>query len=516
MKYPDLNEFEKLIEKYPPLPKHRQRRREAMNMITPYARRTDMGAGHKNVIDYYRRRVDKVIREIPRTKVSTGVMIWKLHSSGFIFKTPKTVFAFDLIDSVVKEDRSNDLLENPDTWDRPPEQTSARLYMTARQRKALAKSIKYVFYTHQHRDHISWDLPRLIAEAGNKVIVTPAIRRAWAKYDFADKLVVPDHTDAIRIAPPLVELGPLSVRVHRGYQIGSGGGEAQCNAYLVTTDNGVNVYAKGDASDTGFANWLVRQHSFGAKVDLYLGNLFWGGSLEEITRLFDCFLLPGHDWDMIHGPMTPASFWWYTGPWAGIYDQLDWQFVRERAEFITWGERYHFVPHDDAPKGGLVLARERSEVVGSRTNNVETFIGREQVSDPVTGAEWSWRGRTLQVRPPGKATPGATSFGIYSVNLAPAGEDPVLKTGLALAREQERGTSKSFILRVRASDGWGEPGQVLYETCHGDRDPVYAEISLAGYAGRRVHLILEVTACGTGQPPVVWLLNPYIASQKDI
>ena len=68
-----------------------------MNMINPIFRRQDMGACYKPLIKYYQSCVDKVIRDLRTVKVSKGIMIWKLHSSGIIIKTPKTIFAIEYL-----------------------------------------------------------------------------------------------------------------------------------------------------------------------------------------------------------------------------------------------------------------------------------------------------------------------------------------------------------------------------------------------------------------------------------
>ena len=514
MPRPNLNTFAELMAQCPARPKNRHERRRILEMINPMARRADMGAGHLALGDYYRSRVDLVIRQLRTTRVTKGVVLWKLHSSGIVFKTPKTVFAFDLIDCVSKEPNCNALFGDPGTICRPIEERSqAMMPMTPRQRHELAQLVDYSFYTHAHCDHAGWDLARRIVKAGNKVIVPPSIQQAWSwDKEFAEKLLVPDHTDALHVVPPSHRMGPLRVRVHRGFQVHGKGRVNQCNAYLVTTDSKTNVFCKGDASDTGFTSWLARLHSFGIGVDLYVGNIPYGGSAEEIARWFDCFMVPGHDFDMIHGPLVPDSYWWKVGPWAGVYDLFDWQFIRDRAEHIIWGERYRFTPRSTVPKCGLALATVEDEVVGFRRDGAEGFLGRQRNSRPTDSTQWLWRGRTLELRAPAGGQAPASVFGVFPVDLKQFGKRPILRVGLAKARQQPQEAAESFTLRVSIAEGWGQPPRLLRQRVHSSQDPSYMNVSLAQYARRSVRILLEVVA-ESAEPPTVWLLNPYIAAQ---
>ena len=511
MKYPDLDDFARLLRKYPPCPAHRERRRESMKMINPIFRgRADMGSGYAPLVEYYRRRVDKVIREVRRTRVTTGVMVWKLHSSGFVFKTPKTVFSIDLIDNVMRSPLGNDLLQDPDVWDRPCEETPCGMCMTARQRQALAEQIDYAFHTHQHRDHISWDLARLTMAAGGKVIGTPGIRSAWARYGYGDKLVVLRHTDATKKKPKVNRIGPLQVRLHQGYQIGGGGCDTQCNAYVITSGSGVTVYAKGDTNDTSLYNWMVRAKSFGAKIDLAVGNISTGDLAEPTARLFDFFAIPGHDWDMIHGPVVKGTYWWHVGPWAGVYDQMDWLFARDRCELLTWGERYHFIPSGRAPKGALVLACAEEEVPGYRLDAMEGFFGQGRTCEPTTGSRWRWRGRTLEVRPPQPPGRQRVAFGVYRLDGGALRKNASFRTGICLAASQDNGASESFRFRVKVADDWGKEARTLYETSCDSRSPAQVDVPLDGREKKRLHLVLEVISESEQASPTAWLLNPYV------
>ena len=514
MAYPDLRKFDALIRRYPPKPANRQERRRIMEMVNPIARRRDMGAGYEPLADYYRKRVDKVIRELRTSRVTRGVMIWKLHSSGVVFKTPKTTFAFDLIDCVTRLKGGNETFGRPDTTGRPVEERpDTKMRMTPRQRQALAELVEYSFYTHGHCDHAGWDLAQRIVAAGNKVIVPPRLQADWGWDEpFARQLLVPEHTDSLASVPPVRRIGPLGVRLHRGFQIHSGGGCRQCNAYLVTTDNGVNILNKGDSSDTGYARWLERLHAYGIELDLWIGNIIYGGSSEEIARLFDCFMIPGHDYDMIHGPYVRGTERWKAGPWGGLYDHYDWHMVRDRAEHIIWGERYHFVPRSDLPDGALALTTVREEVAGFRCDGVTGYFGRGQdTTDSTDGSECRWRGRTLQMRPPHKAGRPSSVFAIYPVDLKGLGDRPVLKVGLALAQQRGKRRRGNTAFRVRISTGWDDEGCLIREHSPLSEEPKHLQTSLARYASRSVHVILETESTGSSEPPPsAWLLNPHI------
>ena len=188
-----------------------------------------------------------------------------------------------------------------------------------------------------------------------------------------------------------------------------------------------------------------------------------------------------------------------------------WQFVRNRCELITWGERYHFVPSDDGPENGLFLATQPGEVAGFHIDNTEGYLGSDMDSDHATLSQWSWYGRTIKARPPCKPKKQASVFAIYPVDLKNMGPKPVLKIGMAMDMRQDRYASKSFVLRVKVSHGWGTPATVVRQEEYDSTDPKYIRISMVKWAKKNIHVILEVDSQGAKTPPTVWLLNPYIS-----
>ncbi len=514
MKYPDMRQFERKLKRVPPAFGDQKARRELLAFINPYYRaRPDMGARNPQVIGYYRRCVDRVIRELGRTRVTTGVRVWKLHSSGFIVKTPKTTFGVDVIDSVVRSTVGNDLTVEPDRWDRPPEQTECTMTMTARQRQELARLVDTLFYTHQDRDHISWDLARLTLEAGHRVVVTGGIRSAWQRYEFADRLTVLTHNETTSGPIPRHRLGPLKICVFDGFQVSRNSLRAcQCFGYLITTDSGVDIFVKGDANTSAFYPWLARQHERGHAIDLFIGNLFLGGHADDIVRLFDPHLLPGHDWDMIHPRVPRGTFWWKAGPWSGSYSLLEWQAVRGRALLLTWGESIRFVPNRKTGAGKTKdLALAPVEVVRFRVDGIDGYGGAGDLQGEYAGgSRWQWRGRVLEARPPCARTADSCVAGIYPLDLKALGRRPTLRLGMALAPDQPPDASRSCHLTVKVAEGWGGEPRVVARRRFDDHEPRYTSVSLAGARSPDAHLVLEVANGDGGAPPVAWLLDPHV------
>src|SRR6188768_2564594 len=52
------------------------------------------------VQQFFRSRVDQVIKELENTKVENGVRIWKVYNMGFIARTKTVTIAFDLVTGI--------------------------------------------------------------------------------------------------------------------------------------------------------------------------------------------------------------------------------------------------------------------------------------------------------------------------------------------------------------------------------------------------------------------------------
>ena len=102
----------------------------------------------QDVFDFYVSMMDKVNNEIAEN-VQEGVNIWMMYNHGFIVKTPRIVFAFDLVSGYI------------DGWKR------GRQY---RLPDELLKQIQILFISHGHSDHEDGSVISVVKNNGGHVI----------------------------------------------------------------------------------------------------------------------------------------------------------------------------------------------------------------------------------------------------------------------------------------------------------------------------------------------------------
>jgi hypothetical protein len=214
--------------------------------------------------------------------------------------------------------------------------------MSPLQRTRLAKLVDVSFHTHAHRDHIEQLLTDELLKAGKMVVVPEDIQKNWGDKDAAVKFTV--------LAPEAGRkhaVGSLKVEVLSSWQLDSSGKPwCPCNAYLVTTDSGVNVLFKGDINHgKDLLPWLNQVKSRHERVDLYVSVPFiWmgGGGIPEINTLFNPLIIPGHEFEFGHrpngrpGPGTQS----YTSNINSFGKEIE----RQRCVILSWGEKFHYFP----------------------------------------------------------------------------------------------------------------------------------------------------------------------------
>ena len=88
-----------ILSKYPPsVPEHRQRNMAKLLMDAVFH---DAFAVYRSPVQqFFRQRVDQVIKELETTKVEKGAQIWKVYNIGFIARTKIVTIAFDLVTGI--------------------------------------------------------------------------------------------------------------------------------------------------------------------------------------------------------------------------------------------------------------------------------------------------------------------------------------------------------------------------------------------------------------------------------
>jgi len=105
-----------------------------LSLSTAAERRT---AEEGNVLHFYQAAMDKVVNEIPQTKVEQGtVVIWHLYNMGYVVKTPSHCFAVDI--------------KHPEA-------------------ERLVPYVEFLLITHFHNDHFTDNFNKALTAAGKKV-----------------------------------------------------------------------------------------------------------------------------------------------------------------------------------------------------------------------------------------------------------------------------------------------------------------------------------------------------------
>ncbi|MCK4245068.1 MAG: MBL fold metallo-hydrolase, partial [Candidatus Omnitrophica bacterium] len=323
--------------KTPPSLKNFKKRREILKTLDEFLKIPN-SEKDEDVIGYYRKMIDHALDRIEREEVKIGLTIWKLYSSGFIIKTPKTTFALDLCEG-----------PNKDIYGKE----NVPFSFTLQQREKIAKLVDYSFHTHHHYDHISYQMVKELWGQKKKIIVTQQNKDCWKKEPFAEDLTVPNDK-------ALFKRGDLKARVYHGWQhmnpetddetrfyhFLSEPFEVQCNAYLITTDNNISILVKGDIFDGDeFSLYLKELKKSGAKIDLYLSSTCTARGkdiIKETERLFDPFFIPAHEWEFTH--RKPDEEGAATQSYSELCSMFGKSALRGKATVLSWGERLHYNP----------------------------------------------------------------------------------------------------------------------------------------------------------------------------
>ena len=176
------------------------------------------------------------------------------------------------------------------------------------------------------------------------------MKEMWAGQPWADELVVLEQTTGEPHA-----LGSLLVDVLWDHQWMNSDHTANtpCNAWLVTTEDGVSVLAKGDINcGLRLYGWLQLMVQNGRHVDLLVGGpTYWQGvnTAGAIGELLAPAWVPGHCWEFTHrAPGEELGCWTF----HNIYRWAVNQGRTERAVAMTWGEGLDVTAEQGIGNGG--------------------------------------------------------------------------------------------------------------------------------------------------------------------
>jgi L-ascorbate metabolism protein UlaG (beta-lactamase superfamily) len=263
-------------------------------------------APHKPLVqNFYRSRMERVVEEIERTTVSSGVRVWKLYNHGFLVRTATVSFTYDLVPGF-----------EPGGMAIPPALID----------RIVAQS-DVTFISHLHGDHASADVARRFI-AAKKPVVAPEV--LWkGQPDLAAALTVLDRsatkTHEVRVRGGAQVLKVVAYPGHQGPNVLN-------NISLVTTPDGFTVVQTGDewqmdapGDDFEWISQIGRDHN----IDILLPNC-WTNHLDRMVRGIDPKLvITGHENEMGHTVPHRED---YTQTYSRLFG------IPYPAIVMTWGE----------------------------------------------------------------------------------------------------------------------------------------------------------------------------------
>jgi L-ascorbate metabolism protein UlaG (beta-lactamase superfamily) len=225
---------------------------------------------------FFRERMERVIVEIEKTRVTEGVRVWKLYNHGFLVRTPSVSFTFDVVPGI-----------------RGPGFSVPKELM-----ERLAAQTDATFISHLHGDHANPEFAQMMLDR-NKPVIAP--EGLWKdRPEFAGRLTYPERS-ATKVHPITVRGGAQTLKViaFPGHQ----GPTVVNNVHLVSTPEGFTVVQTGDqwgddvpGSDFDWLSQISRNH----RVDILFPNV-WTKGLDRIVRgINPNVVITGHENEMAH------------------------------------------------------------------------------------------------------------------------------------------------------------------------------------------------------------------------
>jgi L-ascorbate metabolism protein UlaG (beta-lactamase superfamily) len=310
--------------KAPPSVSQSKARQEALQALDDWIAQPDSEQSPE-LIAYYRKAVDHVLTMLDSERPKKGVRYFQLYSSSAVFQTPSCTFAIDL-----DQGPNKGLLKTP-------EEDGTAFCMTDEQVARMAGLVDYSFHTHEHSDHIDYELTQALLEREKTVVVTESNKERWADQPWADRLVTLRQT----IGSPR-RVGDLKVHVLWDHQWNNEEHTSgtPCNAYVITTPDGVTVATKGDINCAlRFYGWLNVLADGGATIDLMVGSpLYWRGANlnRQIDALMAPIWAPAHNWEFEHRRAGEAKG--NASPFLYSCSSLDRAVTQGGVVVLSWGE----------------------------------------------------------------------------------------------------------------------------------------------------------------------------------
>lgn len=333
------------MEAYPPAFDHGDRRLKIMQSMdrlisfsvkhVPDEERLKLKPKLEAMVEFYRRRVDRGLAALERTRVTEGVHVFKFYSSSVILKSAGGTVSLDFCQGPVNNGGEP---EESDVY-------GSGFYLTPEQRDRLARLVDVALITHRHHDHADYSLARRLVGAGKPVVGPAQLKTHWP--ELAHGITVPEYETVQR-------LGPCEILTQFGYQyatsrVGPDGqrygmhhpdGPARSSEtvrYLFRL--GRVTFLQSAESHTEAYEWLEKAADAGWHVDVLFkpGQYQGARSVMEFLKGRDYFNLPIHEYELMHeggGNRTAPLLE------GGSRDAFD----RKRSMPLLWGEDFLLTP----------------------------------------------------------------------------------------------------------------------------------------------------------------------------
>jgi len=307
-----LDTISSILTKYPPSA-HEGPARSHAKLLLDAVCHDQYAAFRTPVQEFFHSRVDKVIDELEKTKVTAGAVIWKIYNMGFILRTKTVTVAFDLVSGITSDSKD--------------------FAFTSSEADRLVKQCDILFISHRHADHAEKNIASRFLDLGLPVV---APSQVWKDDKIGLKLTRLER-DPMKVQRLELRNGKkLEVIVCPGHQMK----DVDVNVVLVTTQEGITAAHLGDQINEGefmidFA-WIDKVSTI-RKVDIMMPNC-WTNDIDRIAKGFNpAVILPGHELELGHSIWDRVPFW-------GDNEYLGTKFIELRRKYpvvaLVWGESY--------------------------------------------------------------------------------------------------------------------------------------------------------------------------------
>ena len=333
------------MERYPPsfnFGDERLRIMQSMDSVIRYSvkhvpdeDRPELGPWLGEMVESYRRRVDRGLDALETTRVGEGVHLFKFYSSSVVLKSADGTVSLDFCQGPVNN------TGEPEESDR----YETGFFLTPEQRDRLAGLVDVALITHRHHDHADFSLARRLVAAGKPVVGPAQLKTHWPS--LARGLTVPEYDTVQRF-------GPCEILAQFGYQYAASRvepdgqrfgihrpGEPERSSetvrYLLRL-SGI-TFLQSAESQTEAYDWLEKAATRGWQVDVLFkpGQYQGARSVMRYLRGRDYLQVPIHEYELMHesGGNRTAHLLQGSGRDA---------FNRKRSMPLLWGENYLVVP----------------------------------------------------------------------------------------------------------------------------------------------------------------------------